>query len=133
MNYCYGADSPLSKWVEINGNVLLLSSAFDNVTILYYAEPCARLPDKRIIHRADKIRSINIVTEVVIEEFDTSKWVADSMPTHYFAQLTQQFVTAGYAQTGMVGHAYSVLLSGKNLYRARLTNGAELGVAKLMG
>ena len=85
MNYCYGADSPLSKWVEINGNVLLLSSDFDNVTILNHA----RLPDKRIIHRADKIRSINIVTEVVIEEFDTSEWVASSMPTHDFAQITQ--------------------------------------------
>lgn len=110
MNYGYGAASPLSKLVEINGNVLLLGSDFDNVTLLHYAEHCARLPDKRIIRRADKIRSTNTVAEVVIEEFDTSELVVSSMPTDYFAQITQQFVTAGYAQTAMVGHAHSVLL-----------------------
>ncbi len=110
MNYGYGQGSPLSKLVEIDGKILLLGSDFDHVTILHYAEHCAKLPDKRVIHRTDKVLSENVVIDVVIEEFDTSELVISAMPANYFAEITQQFVNAGYAQAGIVGHAHSVLL-----------------------
>jgi aminoglycoside 3-N-acetyltransferase len=109
LNYGYGPGSPLSKLVEIDGKVLLLGSDFDNVTILHYAEHCAKLPNKRVIRRTDKVLSGSTVVEVVIEEFDTSEVVVRAMPAHYFAQITQQFVNAGDAQTGRVGHARAVL------------------------
>jgi aminoglycoside 3-N-acetyltransferase len=110
MNYGYGQDSPLSKLVEIDGKILLLGSDFDNVTILHHAENCANLPNKRVIRRTDKVLSRNIVLDVAIEEFDTSGSVVSAMPANYFAKITQQYVNAGYAQTGIVGHAHSVLL-----------------------
>lgn len=109
LNYGYGPGSPLSKLVEIDGKVLLLGSDFDNVTILHYAEHCARLPEKRVIRRTDKVLSDWTVVDVVIEEFDTSELVMRSMPADYFAQITQQFVNAGYAQAEIVGHARAVL------------------------
>ena len=115
LNYGYGSGSPLSKLVETGGKVLLLGSDFDNVTILHYAENCARLPDKRVIRRTDKALSGSTVIDVVIEEFDTSESVVSSMPANYFAQITQEFVNAGYPQTGIVGHARAVLFRAREL------------------
>ena len=114
MNYGYGPGSPLAKLVEIDGKVLLLGSDFDNVTILHYAEHCAKLPNKRIIQRTDQVLSGNTVVDVVVEEFDTGDSIVSAMPNDYFAQITQQFVNSGYAQTGLVGQANSVLLPAKD-------------------
>ena len=94
---------------------LLLGSDFDKVTILHYAENCARLPDKRVIRRTDKVLSGSTVIDVVIEEFDTSESVVSSMPANYFAQITQEFVNAGDTQTGIVGHARAVLFRAREL------------------
>ncbi|NOK62025.1 MAG: aminoglycoside 3-N-acetyltransferase [Chloroflexi bacterium AL-W] len=110
MNYGYGLESPLAKLIEIDGKVLLLGSDFDHVTILHYAEHCAKLPHKRIIQRTDQVLLENAVIDVIIEEFDTGDAVISTMPTDYFAQITQQFVDSGYAQTGRIGQAASVLL-----------------------
>jgi aminoglycoside 3-N-acetyltransferase len=110
MNYGYGPGSPLAKLVEIGGKILLLGSDFDHVTILHYAEHCAKLPDKRIIRRAEQLLFRDTIVDVVIEEFDTGELVISSMPANYFAQITQQFVNAGNAQAGIVGQAHAVLL-----------------------
>ncbi|ABW28125.1 aminoglycoside 3-N-acetyltransferase [Acaryochloris marina] len=110
LNYGYGPGSPLSKLVEIGGKILLLGSDLNNVTILHYAEHCARLPNKRVIQRTDRMLVDETVVDVGIEEFDTSALVIDAMPTDYFAQITQEFVDARYAHTGRVGNAPSILL-----------------------
>ncbi|MBT4662098.1 MAG: aminoglycoside 3-N-acetyltransferase [Candidatus Marinimicrobia bacterium] len=110
MNYGYGLGSPFSRLVESGAKVLLLGSDFDNVTILHYAEHCAKLPNKRVVRRTDKVFSGSTIMDVTIEEFDTSELVISAMPDDYFAQITKQFVDAGYAQTGIVGQAHSVLL-----------------------
>ena len=94
INYGYGPGSPFSKLVEIGGKILLLGSDLNNVTILHYAEHCARLPNKRVIQRTDRMLVDETVVDVDIEEFDTSELVIDAMPTDYFAQITQEFVEA---------------------------------------
>jgi len=80
------------------------------VTLLHYTEHYAKLPNKRIIRRTDKILDGNRVKAVEIEEFDTSDLVVDGMPDDYFAQITKLFVETGYAQTGIIGRAHSILL-----------------------
>ncbi len=110
LNFGYGANTPLSKLVDVGGKVLLLGSDFNNVTLLHYAEHCAKLPNKRIIRRLDKVLSEGRVIDLEVEEFDTSKLVVSAMPDDYFAQITQQFINEGHAQTGKVGYASSVLL-----------------------
>jgi aminoglycoside 3-N-acetyltransferase len=117
LHYGYGPGSPLAKLVEIGGKVLLLGSSLDNVTLLHYAEHWAKLPHKRIIRRTDKILSGNRVVEIEIEEFDTGEVVVSAMPADYFAQITKQFVAAGYAQTGIVGQAPSILLPGQEFVK----------------
>ena len=110
MNYGYGPGTPLSRLVDVAGKILLLGSDLNNVTILHYAEHCAELPNKRVIKRLDKVLSEGAIIDIEIEEFDTANPVVSSMPDDYFARITQQFVDAGYAQTGRVGQAPSVLL-----------------------
>jgi len=110
MHYGYGFGSPLAKLVEVGGKVLLLGSSLDNVTLLHYVEHHANLPNKRIIRRIDNVLDGDTVKAVEIEEFDTSNVVVDGMPDDYFAQITEQFVEFGYAQTGMIGRARSILL-----------------------
>ncbi|MGC1307100.1 MAG: hypothetical protein WA885_07715 [Phormidesmis sp.] len=53
------------------------------------------------------------VVGLTAEEFNTSDRVLSTMPTDYFAQITQQFVDARFAPTGKIGKAQSVLLSAK--------------------
>jgi aminoglycoside 3-N-acetyltransferase len=110
MNYGYGPGTPLSRLVDVGGKILLLGSDFNHVTILHFAEHCAKLPNKRVIKRLDKALSEGAIIDIEIEEFDTSNPVVSSMPDDYFARITRQFVDAGYAQTGRVGLAPSVLL-----------------------
>lgn len=110
IKYGYGPGTPLAKLVEVGGKVLLLGSHLDHVTILHYVEHCAQLPNKRVIHRTDKILSDEKIIDLEVEEFDTSEPVIENMPEDYFAQITQQFINTGGAQTGKVGNATSFLL-----------------------
>lgn len=45
-NYALGMDSPLDRFVELNGKIVLLGSDHDAVTFLHYVEHVARRDDK---------------------------------------------------------------------------------------
>lgn len=80
LSYGYGPRSPFGKLIDCGGKVLPLGSDHNNVTLLHYAEHCAKLPPKRIIRRVYKVRSVNGVAAVEVEEFDTSEPVVSAMP-----------------------------------------------------
>lgn len=110
----YGPGSPLAKLVEADGQVLLLGSDLDHVTLLHHAESLARLPNKRWIqatHRLADGRS------VVVEEFDSEHGVVAGMPDRYFASCVQAFLAAGLGHTGVVGGATSHRMSASALLR----------------
>jgi aminoglycoside 3-N-acetyltransferase len=106
LRYGYGPGSPLAKLVEADGQVLLLGSHFDHVTLLHYAEHVARLPNKRVI--TDEVATVDGTLQV--EEFDTSAPVVDGMPGDYFDVVTRAFIDAGGARSGTVGNARAFLL-----------------------
>jgi aminoglycoside 3-N-acetyltransferase len=110
MNYGYGPGTPLAKIYQAGGKVLLLGSHFDHVTILHYAEHCARLPNKRVITRTDRILNNGTLSEVSIEEFDTSELVCAGMPQNYFELIVRAFMENGSIGQGQVGGASSFLL-----------------------
>lgn len=113
LNYGYGEDSPYKKLVEIEGKVLLLGSEFEHVTLLHHAEHIARLPDKRVIQVPTKILFQGRITEVTIEEYDTSRMVLDKMPAHYFGEIVQAFIEGQGTFSGLVGNAKSYILPAK--------------------
>ena len=115
LSYGYGKGSPYEKLLELEGKVLLLGSDPDQVTLLHYAEDRAQLPNKRIIHRNEVMRSENSLIELQIEEFDTSRVVLDNMPEDYFAQITRDFIAQAFAQAGLIAEARSYLLPAQKL------------------
>lgn len=50
LNYGYGIGSPLEKLVRLSGRVLMLGAPLYTITLLHYAEYCAKLRHKKIIH-----------------------------------------------------------------------------------
>jgi aminoglycoside 3-N-acetyltransferase len=111
LHYGYGPGSPLAKLVEAAGQVLLLGSDPDQVTLFHYAEHVARLPNKRVVRDGD------------IEEFDTSEPVVEGMPARYFEEITHAFIDAGHARGGRVGRAQAFVLPARQL--------VEFAVAKM--
>jgi len=115
LNYGYGEASPLAKVYECNGKILLLGAHLDHVTILHYAEHCAKLPNKRVVNRTNTILQEGVLTEISIEEFDTSELVCAGMPQDYFERLVRAFIQGGGANRGVVGNANSFLLPARDL------------------
>ena len=89
LDYGYGPGSPLGKLVEAGGDVLLLGSSLDSVTLLHHAEHLARLPDKRIV----RYQVPTAQGDRCIEEFDTSEPVIAGMPENYFEKIVSAFLT----------------------------------------
>ncbi|MGA8433046.1 MAG: AAC(3) family N-acetyltransferase [Candidatus Sulfotelmatobacter sp.] len=47
-NYAFGSDSPLERFLLLDGKIVLLGSDHDAVTFLHYVEHIAEIPGKRI-------------------------------------------------------------------------------------
>jgi len=115
LKYGYGPGSPLAKICECNGKVLLLGSHFDHVTILHFAEHRARLPNKRVVKQTETVLENGKLSEVAIEEFNTSEPVCVGMPQGYFELIIRAFIETGHASQGTVGGAASFLLPAREL------------------
>lgn len=116
LNYGYGPGSPLEKFVELNGKVLLLGSDLDQVTLLHYAEHIADIPNKRVVKSSCEIKdSSRVIRQISIEEFDTSKGIVDEMPDRYFESISNTFIETGLARSGVVGGAQSFVFPARQL------------------
>ncbi len=47
-NHAFGSDSPLERFLMLDGKIVLLGSDHDAVTFLHYVEHIADFPGKRI-------------------------------------------------------------------------------------
>jgi aminoglycoside 3-N-acetyltransferase len=114
--YGYGPDSPLHKFTSIGGKVLLLGSDPDQVTILHLAEHVADLPNKRIVRREiPALKQNGTLASLLVEEFDTSDPVVETMPPKIFEKITQTFIASQSGKAGRVGQAEAHLLPAKEL------------------
>lgn len=108
----YGPGSPLWKLVEVGGEVLLLGSDPDQVTLLHYAEVLARIPNKR---RVRHVYPTQDGPTLIAEEFDTASGVVAQMPDRYFARIIEQALDRGLARSGPVGGALAHRFSARAL------------------
>ncbi|MBS1832970.1 MAG: aminoglycoside 3-N-acetyltransferase [Acidobacteria bacterium] len=103
--YGYGPGSPLDKFLQLRGKVLMLGAPLDTITLLHYAEHVADIPDKRVV------RYKRLMPEgpqwVWFEEFDTSEPVHDALPLNAFEQIAEAY--PGKVR-GRVGDADDVYL-----------------------
>jgi aminoglycoside 3-N-acetyltransferase len=101
LNYGYGLDSPLDKLVRLDGQVLLLGSPLENITLLHYAENRANLRHKNIVRYPCPILRDGQRIWIDIEDFNTS----DPHGDYTFEQIARDYLASGAGRTGKVGQA----------------------------
>lgn len=114
LNYGYGPGSPLAKFYENNGKLLLLGSDLDQVTLLHYAEHVSPIEKKRIkkFKVPLMINSERVWTD--IEEYDTSIGIRE-WPDRFFETIIKEFIQKNDLISIKVGCASSYLFDAKPL------------------
>ncbi|WP_115737339.1 aminoglycoside 3-N-acetyltransferase [Cupriavidus taiwanensis] len=115
----FGKGSPLERFVDGGGKVLLLGAGLDSVTILHYAEAIADIPGKRRITYEMPLRGADghTVWEVV-EEFDSNGildcFAVEGQPDGVETMATA-YVALGRHTEGQVGCAHCYLFDAQDI------------------
>ncbi len=110
-DFGYGAGSPLEKLVQVGGQVLLLGSPLDTVTLLHHAECVARLRRKPRVHYSYPVRRDGGATWIDVDDFDTG----DPLDDYTFEQIMAEYLATGRGRRGTVGAARCFLLDAADL------------------
>ena len=114
-DYPYGPGSPLERLVAAGGQVLLLGSPLERVTLLHLAENLAKVDGKRVVrYPMPVVRDGERVWDT-FEDFDTSRGAMAWQGEDYFGVIVREYLKAGRGKEGLVGHAPSCLLDGADL------------------
>jgi aminoglycoside 3-N-acetyltransferase len=115
-NYALGLDSPLERFLMLNGNIVLLGSDHDAVTFLHYVEHVADIPGKRIAHYRVPVMEDRHRVWRDMEEFDTSgAGVHVNWPDRFFAKIVDSLLVQTGNKGARVGDAMAYLLSARQL------------------
>jgi len=131
LQYGYGPGSPLAKLCEVEGQVLIMGSSLQDITLLHHSEHMARVPDKPIVHYRMPILEDGQRRWVEIEEFDTNRPIGTWTGESYFEIIPRESLTSGGGRSGKVGAASSYLFDAAPLNRfaiAWLERSAECGM-----
>ena len=110
LNYGFGRGSPFEKLCEAGGEILLLGTPLETITLLHYAESLADVPNKRMVRYRQPILRGEQTVWVDAEEFDTNRGVMQDFDDgNYFAAIVQDYLAAGHGRSGLVGAARSYL------------------------
>jgi aminoglycoside 3-N-acetyltransferase len=116
-NYALGVNSPLDRFLSLNGKILLLGSDHDAVTFLHYVEHVADIPGKRIARFQVPVEERGREVWRPMEEFDTSDDGAHAnWPERFFAKIVDGYLAKARNSGGQVGSATSYLFSARELF-----------------
>jgi aminoglycoside 3-N-acetyltransferase len=115
LDYGFGPGSPLEKLCQAGGDVLLLGTPFDSVTLLHYAECLADVSDKRVVRYRMPVIVDGQRRWGDVEEFDTSDGIRDWGGGDYFEAIVEEYLAAGHGRIGTVGAARSYLFDAQDL------------------
>lgn len=115
-NYAFGCDSPLERFLMLDGKIVLLGSDHDAVTFLHYVEHVAEIPDKRVARYEVPVMENGCRVWRAMEEFDTSGDGAHAnWPDRFFAKIVDSLLTKTCNNGGRVGGAMTYMLSAREL------------------
>lgn len=115
-DFAFGAGSPLERFVELDGRILLLAPDHDTVTFLHYVEHIADLPDKRIARFKVPVLEHGVRVWREMQEYDTSgDGVHPNWPDRFFARIVDTYLARTGNRGGYVGSALCHLLSARGL------------------
>jgi aminoglycoside 3-N-acetyltransferase len=115
-NYALGSDSPLERFLLLDGKIVLLGSDHDAVTFLHYVEHIAEIPGKRIARYQVPVMENGCRVWRAMEEFDTSgDGVHANWPDRFFAKIVDGLLTETRNNGARVGGAMTYVLSAREL------------------
>ena len=120
-NYAFGIDSPLERFLLLDGKIVLLGSDHDAVTFLHYVEHVADIPGKRIARYQVPVIENGCRIWRDMEEFDTSAGGAHAnWPDRFFAKIVENFLTRTRNNGARVGEAMAYMFSSRELFHFAL-------------
>ena len=115
-NYALGSDSPLERFLMLDGKIVLLGSDHDAVTFLHYVEHVADIPGKRIARYQVPVLENGCRVWRAMEEFDTSDdGVHGNWPDRFFAKIVDSLLTKTRNNGARIGKAMTYILSAREL------------------
>ncbi|NUT15947.1 MAG: aminoglycoside 3-N-acetyltransferase [Cupriavidus sp.] len=115
----FGKGSPLERFVDDGGKVLLLGAGLDSVTVLHYAEAIAEIPGKRRITYEMPLRDADGQTVwQAVEDFDSNGildcFALEGRPDGV-ETIARAYVPLGRHTEGQVGCAHCYLLEAQDI------------------
>lgn len=114
-DYAYGPGSPLARFAEAGGRILLLGSDHDQVTFLHHAEHLADVDGKRVVRYQVPLLVDGRRVWRWCEEFDTSEPCHPAWPEDVFRQIVDAWLRQTGSEGGRIGKAESFLLEARPL------------------
>ena len=116
-DFAYGAESPLERFLALDGKILMLGSNHDTVTFLHYTEHVGDFPGKRVIRYQVPMLEAGERVWRWTAEVDTSDGGAHAhWPDRFFAKIVDGHLRATRNRGGRVGDAPSWLMSARALH-----------------
>jgi aminoglycoside 3-N-acetyltransferase len=116
-DYAFGHGSALDRFVELDGQILLLGCDHDNTTFLHFVEHVADIPDKRIARFQVPVSMNGATVWRDMAEFDTSgAGVHPNWPDRFFSSIVDDYVANAGLAGARVGNADAFLLDARGLF-----------------
>jgi aminoglycoside 3-N-acetyltransferase len=115
-DYAYGVDSPLERFLALDGRIVLLGCDHDTVTFLHYVEHVADIPEKRIARYQVPVMEDGRRVWRAMEEFDTGNPVHAHWPDRFFAKIVDTFLAKTGNSGAVVGSAATYMLRARELF-----------------
>ncbi|KQV40000.1 MULTISPECIES: aminoglycoside 3-N-acetyltransferase [unclassified Rhizobium] len=119
LGQAFGPGSPLERFLEYSGKVLLLGAPLDSVTVLHYTEAIAYIPNKRRVTYEMPIRNKDGgVRWERAEDFDSNGildyFAIDGKPDAV-ETIASAYVELRRHREGIVGQAFSYLFEARDI------------------
>jgi aminoglycoside 3-N-acetyltransferase len=115
-DYAFGADSPLERFLRLDGKIVLLGSDHDAVTFLHYVEHVGDFPGKRIARYQVPVLENGRRRWRAMEEFDSSEGAHANWPDRFFAKIVDSLLSQTRNHGVRVGDAMTYMLSARELF-----------------
>ena len=117
-DFPYGVDSPLGRFLALNGKILLLGSDHDEVTFLHHLEHVVDFPNKKIASYQVPYATGEAIVWRQVQEVNTADDGAHAdWPNRFFAQLVDGYLESATNLGSAVGNSRAYLISADDLFK----------------
>ena len=116
-DFPYGSDSPLDRFRELGGRILLLGSDHDEVTFLHHVEHTVEFSDKKISrYKVPYEIDGQLIWRDVVEVNTAGDGAHANWPDRFFASIVDGYLERAGNHGGQVGNAIAYLIPAQDLY-----------------